>query len=261
MDAFYASIEQRDQPLLRGKPVIVGGKPESRAVVASASYEARRFGVRSAMSCSQAKKLCPQAIFITPHFSQYEKASHQLHEIFRQVTPIFEPLALDEAYLDVTENLLNEPIAKNIARFLKNKIRETLQITASAGVGPNKFIAKLASEQNKPDGLVVIPPEKVASFITNLPIEKLWGVGPATSKKLHTHGIFTTADIRKLSAVKFAKLMGGTAHFLYDLAHGRDERRVEPASEPKSLGTECTFEQIAGAFSESLDRSEARSNR
>ena len=243
MDAFYASIEQRDHPSLQGKPVIVGGSPESRGVVASASYEARRFGVRSAMSCSQAKRLCPQAVFVTPHFSQYKEASHQLHEIFRQVTLVFEPLALDEAYLDVTQNLLHEPIAKNIALLLKHKIQETLRITASAGVGPNKFIAKLASEQNKPNGLLVIPPNKVASFVENLPIEKLWGVGPATSKKLHSLGIFSTADIRSLTPIEFEKLMGSYAHFLYELAHGRDERCVEAASEPKSRGTESTFEK------------------
>ena len=241
MDAFYASIEQRNAPDLKGKPVIVGGKPESRGVVASASYEARRFGVRSAMSCAQAQRLCPQAIFVTPHFEHYQEASHELHRLFRQVTSLIEPLALDEAYLDVTENLLNEPIAKNIALFLKKEIEKRLGITASAGVGPNKFIAKLASEQNKPDGLVVIPPEKISSYIAHLPVEKLWGVGPATSKKLHSLGIFTTADVRKRGLKEFERLMGSSAFFLYELSHGRDHRRVEPESEAKSRGTESTF--------------------
>jgi len=241
MDAFYASIEQRNNPTLKGQPVIVGGKPESRGVVSAASYEARRFGVRSAMSCAQAKRLCPQAIFITPHFDQYQEASQQLHALFQQVTSLVEPLALDEAYLDVTENLLHEPIAKKIALFLKTEIQKQLGITASAGVGPNKFIAKLASEQNKPNGLVVVPPEKVAAMIENLPVEKLWGVGPATCKKLHSRALFTTADIRRFPLQELEKLMGSFALFLSELSHGRDHRRVEPHSETKSRGTESTF--------------------
>ena len=241
MDAFYASIEQRNDPTLKGKPVIVGGKPESRGVVAAASYEARRFGVRSAMSCAQAKRLCPQAVFITPHFDEYQEASQQLHALFQQVTSLIEPLALDEAYLDVTENFLQEPIAKKIALYLKTEIQKKLGITASAGVGPNKFIAKLASEQNKPDGLVVVPPEKVAALIENLPVEKLWGVGPATCKKLHSRGLFTTADLRRFPFQELENLVGSFAFFLYELSHGRDHRRVEPHSETKSRGTESTF--------------------
>ena len=241
MDAFYASIEQRDNPKLKGKPVVVGGEPQSRGVVASASYEARKFGIRSAMSCAAAYRICPQTIFVPPDFTKYVEASRRLRQIFEMVTPVIEPLALDEAYLDVTQNLLGEPIAKTIAALLKKRIQEELNLTASAGVGPNKFIAKLASEFKKPDGLVVIPPEKVFKFIENLPVEKLWGVGPATAKKLHTIGIRTTADIRKQGLPQLEKAIGSYASFLHALANGEDDREVDTSSEPKSRGSETTL--------------------
>ncbi len=243
MDAFYASVEQRDSPELKSRPVVVGGDPKSRSVVCSASYEARRFGIRSAMPCSQAYRLCPQAIFISPNFDKYITASRQIHAIFKQVTATVEPLALDEAYLDVTENLFNEPIASNIARWIKEQIQQELRMTASAGVGPNKFIAKLASDHKKPDGLVVIPPEKVMSWIEHLPVEKFWGVGPATAKKLHALGIQTASDIRRLDSTQLEKEMGSFGSFLYELAFGRDPRSVEAHSEPKSRGSETTFDK------------------
>lgn len=243
MDAFYASVEQRDAPQLRGKPVIVGGSPQSRGVVCSASYEARRFGVRSAMSSAMAKRLCPQGIFITPHFDKYVDASRKIRAIFESITPLVEPLALDEAYLDVTENKLNEPIAKNIAVYIRNRIQTELKITASAGVGPNKFIAKLASDFKKPNGLVVVPPEKAFQFVENLPVENFWGVGPATAKRLREAGIHTSADIRRKPMSQLEKLVGSYAHFLFELAHGEDHRQVDPSSDPKSRGTETTFEK------------------
>jgi DNA polymerase-4 len=253
MDAFYASVEQRDNPSLRGKPVVVGGQPQSRGVVASASYEARRFGIRSAMSCAKAYRLCPQTIFVFPHFDKYVAASRQMRAIFESVTPWVEPLALDEAYLDVTTNRLNEPYAKDVAKHIKERISKELQLTASAGVGPNKFIAKLASDFKKPNGLVVIPQEKVFSFIEFLPIEKFWGVGPATAKKLHQLGIKTAADIRTYSLPRLEDKLGSYAYFLYELAHGRDNRPVDPSFDPKSRGTETTFEKDIWDVKELVD--------
>lgn len=243
MDAFYASIEQRDRPEWKGKPLVVGGDPEGRGVVASASYEARKFGVRSAMSSSQAKRLCPRAIFVYPDFTRYVEASRKIREIFLSVTPLVEPLSLDEAYLDVTENLLDEPLASRIARHIKDRIKTKLRLTASAGVGPNKFIAKVASDLKKPDGLVVIPPNHVAAFVEKLPVEKLWGVGPATTEKLHSAGLKTTADIRSKTEAQMVALLGSFGSFLHGLAHGEDSRPVEPEREPKSSGSERTFER------------------
>jgi DNA polymerase-4 len=243
MDAFYASVEQRDHPHLRGKPVVVGGPPDSRGVVASASYEARKSGVRSAMSSSKAYRLCPQAIFVSPNFSAYKEASRQIHEIFSSITPLVEPLSLDEAYLDVTTNALNEPIAKNIAAHIKARIKEETGLTASAGVGPNKFIAKLASDFKKPDGLVVVPPQKVLSFISPLPVERLWGVGPATATRLHELGLRTIAQIRELGKGSLEREFGKFGAFLYDLSHGIDDRPVESEWETKSRGSENTFDE------------------
>lgn len=243
LDAFYPSVEQRDNPSLQGKPVIVGGDPKGRGVVASASYEARQFGVKSAMSCATAFRRCPQGIFVYPNFDKYVKASHQIREIFRRVTPLVEPLSLDEAYLDVTENLLNEPLAKNIAQYIKDCIRTEVGLTASAGVGPNKFIAKLASDHKKPNGLVVVPPQRVAEFIENLAVEQFWGVGPATAKKLRARGIITARDIRTATLEELHRSVGNFAQFLFDLAHGKDDREVCPEHERKSCGTETTFDK------------------
>jgi DNA polymerase-4 len=243
MDAFYASVEQRDQPSLRGKPVVVGGDPQSRGVVASASYEARRWGIRSAMSSSKAQRLCPQVIFVRPHFDKYVEASHKMREVFYSVTPLVEPLALDEAYLDVTENLLGERSASKIAQWIKRKIFQETGLTASAGVGPNKFIAKLASDFQKPNGLVIVPPSQVEKFIEGLPIEKFWGVGPATAAKLHRAGFRTASDIRKTTVSELESIVGSYGEFLYELAFGRDSREVDPSLDRKSLGVERTFEE------------------
>lgn len=243
MDAFYASVEQRDRPELKGRPVVVGGDPRSRAVVCAASYEARRFGVRSAMSCAKAARLCPEAVFVPPNFQAYSKVSRQIREIFLSVPPLVEPLSLDEAYLDVTENLLNEPLASKVAEHIKNRIKNELSLTASAGVGPNKFIAKVASDMRKPDGLVVVAPERVAAFVDKLPVEKLWGVGPATAKRLWERGIWTAADIRKIRLEEMERALGTYGCFLHALAHGEDDRPVEPERESKSCGSETTFDK------------------
>ncbi|MCM2279709.1 MAG: DNA polymerase IV [Oligoflexia bacterium] len=243
MDAFFASVEQRDRPELRGKPVVVGGSPEKRGVVAAASYEARRFGVRSAMSAAKARRLCPQAVFLPPDFRKYSEVSRQIREIFLSVTPLVEPLSLDEAYLDVTENLLNEPLARKVAEYVKREIRTKTGLSASAGVAPNKFVAKVASDFRKPDGLVVVPPEKVLAFVEKLPVGKLWGVGPVTEKKLQSMGIWTAAEIRKRPVAELEQVLGSFGAFLYRLAFGEDDRPVESERESKSCGAERTFER------------------
>lgn len=241
MDAFYASVEQRDNPSLQGKPVVVGGRPDSRGVVASASYEARKFGIRSAISSSQAKRLCPQAVFIFPRFEAYYEASQKIREIFLSITPLVEPLSLDEAYLDVTQNHMNEPLARTIAAHIKARIREETGLTASAGVGPNKFIAKIASDYRKPDGLMVVPPEKVMEFIENLPVEKLWGVGPATAKRLHVLGLRTISQLRSFGCPGLEREFGKFGRFLHMLSQGIDDRAVDPGGDRKSRGSETTF--------------------
>lgn len=242
MDAFYASVEQRDNPELKGKPVVVGGHAEGRGVVAAASYEARKFGVRSAMSSAQAKRLCPQLIFVTPHFSRYSEVSQQIRAIFAEATDRIEPLSLDEAYLDVTENKLGQPLARDIAVYLKARIREVTGLTASAGVGPNKFIAKIASDMRKPNGLVVVAPSQVEDFVRDLAVEKFWGVGPATAKRLHGLGIFSAADLRRQRPERLIEELGKFGSFLVRLAHGEDDREVESDGDPKSRGSETTFE-------------------
>ena len=214
MDAFYASVEQRDHPELRGKPVIVGGNPNSRGVVCAASYEARKFGVRSAMSAAEAKKRCPQGIFIRPRFDAYSEASEQVMEIFKTVTDQIEPLSLDEAYLDVTENLLNEKSATRIAEYLKKAIREKTKLTASAGVSYNKFLAKIGSDLKKPDGLVVITPAQVDQILLPLSVEKLWGVGKKTFEKLKGADILRVQDLRSSTPRKirsFTRFAGALA--------------------------------------------------
>lgn len=241
MDAFYTSVEQRERPELKGKPVVVGGTPESRGVVASASYEARRYGVRSAMSSRRATQLCPHAIFLRPNFTLYKSVSRAIRNIFLDVTDLVEPLSLDEAYLDVTSNKLNEASATRVAEHIRRRIRQELSLTASAGVGPNKFIAKVASDYRKPDGLTVIPPSKVDAFVLQLPIERLWGVGPATAERLRAKGIKTIPDLRAKSKLELEKSFGKFGHFLHDLAFGRDNREVCPDSDPKSRGSETTF--------------------
>jgi DNA polymerase-4 len=241
MDAFYASVEQRDRPELRGRPVIVGGNPKGRGVVATASYEAREFGIHSAMPCAQAARLCPNAVFLKPDFARYKAVSAAIRAIFLSITPLVEPLSLDEAYLDVTENNLNEPLAGRIALDILSRISNELGLSASAGVGPNKFIAKVASDIKKPGGCTIIPPARVDVFVAELPIEKLWGVGPSTANKLHEMNIYTGADLRGPSMQVLEERFGKQGRFMYALARGEDSRRVQPHRMPKSRGAESTF--------------------
>jgi DNA polymerase-4 len=241
MDAFYASVEQRDDPALRGRPVAVGGRPDARGVVAAASYEAREFGVRSAMPMARALRLCPELAVVRPDFARYRAVSQQVMAILRSATPLVEPLSLDEAYLDVTENLWGEPLAVNVARRLKARIREELSLTASAGVAPNKFLAKIASGWAKPDGLTVIAPERVERFLAKLPVEALWGVGPVTAKKLRAIGIARLLDVRHAPEERLRGAVGSLAGWLVRLAHGEDPRPVEPHRPWKSLSGETTY--------------------
>ena len=196
MDAFYASVEQRDDPGLRGKPLAVGGSPQRRGVVVAASYEARPYGVRSAIPMSRAIQLCPDLVIVPPDFAKYRAASEQVFAIFREVTPLVEPLSLDEAYLDVTENAWGLPLGVEVARRIKARIRADTGLTASAGVAPNKFLAKIASGWRKPDGLTVIAPERVEAFLQKLPVDALWGVGPVTARRLRAAGIERLVDVR-----------------------------------------------------------------
>lgn len=241
MDAFYASVEQRDRPELRGKPVAVGGRAESRGVVAAASYEARKFGVRSAIPMSRAVRLCPQLVIVKPSFHKYRAASQQVFEIFRSVTPLVEGLSLDEAYLDVTENAWNEPFAMTVARRIKSEIKSQTGLTASAGVAPNKFLAKIASAWRKPDGLTVIAPERVESFLQKLPVDALWGVGPVTAARLREFGITRLMDVRTTDPATLQEAVGSLADWLIELAHGRDDREVTPEREAKSSSSEETY--------------------
>src|SRR5262245_46677326 len=198
MDAFYASVEQRDNPALRGKPVVVGGDPTKRGVVAAASYEARAFGVRSAIPMSRAVRLCPSLVIVRPDFQKYRSVSEQVFAIYRSVTPLVEPLSLDEAYLDVTDNAWHEPLGMTVARRIKQVIKETTGLTASAGVAPNKFLAKIASGWHKPDGLTVIAPERIESFLQDLPVDALWGVGPKSAERLSEQGVVRHRAVREI---------------------------------------------------------------
>jgi DNA polymerase IV len=241
MDAFYASVEQRDHPELKGKPVAVGGSPASRGVVAAASYEARAFGVRSAIPMSRAVRLCPHLLIVRPDFQKYRAVSQAVFALFRSVTPLVEPLSLDEAYLDVTENAWGEALGRNVALRLKSEIRAATGLTASAGVAPNKFLAKIASGWRKPDGLTVIAPERVEPFLQKLPVDALWGVGPVTAQRLRERGIERLIDVRKTDASVLREAVGSSAEWLRRLADGIDERPVEPEREVKSSGSENTF--------------------
>jgi DNA polymerase-4 len=243
MDAFYASVEQRDDPLLRGKPVAVGGDPSQRGVVAAASYEARAFGVRSAMPMSRAVRLCPALMIVRPDFARYRAASQAVFKIFHAVTPLVEPLSLDEAYLDVTENAWGETLGREVARRVKSEIRDTTQLTASAGVAPNKFLAKIASAWKKPDGLTVIAPERVELFLQKLPVDALWGVGPVTARCLRERGIDRLVDVRSADPAVLQEAVGNQMEWLRQLADGVDDRPVVPNRAAKSCGTENTFEQ------------------
>lgn len=240
MDAFFASVEQRDNPELRGKPVAVGGDGE-RGVIAAASYEARKFGVFSAMSSKIAKRKCPHLIFVKHRFDAYKATSLVIRSIFKEYTDLVEPLSLDEAYLDVTHNKKGIAIATDIALEIKARIKELTDLTASAGVSVNKFLAKIASDMDKPNGLYVVKPHQVAQFVASLPIEKFFGVGKVTATKMHSKGIFTGADLKERSEKDLVKSFGKAGHYFYNVARGIDDRPVLPHRGRKSLGAESTF--------------------
>ncbi len=242
MDAFYASVEQRDNPEYRGKPLVVGGLPQGRGgVVATASYEARKFGIRSAMPSKQALQLCPHVIFVRPRFPAYKEASQKIREIFSRYTDLIEPLSLDEAYLDVTTDKLNIGSAIEIAQQIKQAIKDELQLTASAGVSINKFVAKTASDIKKPDGLTFIGPSSVEGFMEKLPVEKFFGVGKVTAQKMKGMGLHTGADLKKLSEDELTRHFGKVGRFFYQIVRGIDNREVQPDRETKSLAAEDTF--------------------
>jgi DNA polymerase-4 len=243
MDAFYASVEQRDDPSLRGKPVAVGGQPGARGVVAASSYEARAFGVRSAMPMARAVRLCPDLVIVRPDFPRYRAASQRILEIFRSCTPLVEPLSLDEAYLDVTDNRWGEPLATPVAKRLKQRILEETRLTASAGVAPNKFLAKIASGWQKPDGLTVISPGRVEAFLQQLPVDALWGVGPVTAGKLRKIGIQRLVEVRAADPDLLRRAVGGLADALRRLALGDDPRPVVPDRPSKSSSSENTYNE------------------
>lgn len=240
MDAFFASIEQRDDPSLRGRPVLVGGKPNSRGVVAAASYEARTFGVFSAMPCSRAARLCPEAVFVPPRFAAYQEASQHIQSIFLRYTDNIEPLSLDEAYLDVSEHCIDRT-ATALAREIRQTIHDETQLTASAGISYNKFLAKMASDMRKPNGQFVVTPDRGEAFVAQLPIGKFYGVGKATEARMIALGILNGADLRRWSLTALQKHFGKWSHFLHDIARGIDERPVDNSGERKSIGAETTF--------------------
>ncbi len=252
MDAFFASVEQRDNPALRGKPIAVG-QADGRGVVAAASYEARRYGVRSAMSSSKARRMCPNLTFVDCRFDAYKAVSAQIHNIFRRYTDIIEPISLDEAFLDVTENFAGMTYAVDIAKEIKQSIRRELELVASAGVSYNKFLAKIASDYRKPDGLCVIPPERAADFVARMPVESFWGVGPVTAAKMHSLGIFTGADLRALSVSELRLHFGKVGTLYYNFARGIDNRPVEAERTRRSVGCERTIDTDIATPEETRD--------
>jgi len=268
MDAFYASVEQRDYPEYRGKPLVVGSSPEKRGVVAAASYEARKFGIHSAMASRMAIARCPHLIFAVPRFEVYRGISKQIHAIFERYTDSFEPVALDEAYLDVTENKLGLPYAFTVAKQIRTAIFQETNLTASAGVSVNKFLAKMASGKNKPNGLTVILPEDAEAFVEALPVEKFHGIGYVTAAKMHELGIRTGSDLKLRSLTELTQHFGKAGNYYYKIARGQDDRAVEPNRIRKSIGAETSFaedlsdrismllelEQIAQTLKQRLDR-------
>lgn len=242
MDAFFASVEQQDNPALRGKPLIVGGKPEGRGVVAACSYEARHFGIHSAMPCSKAAKLCPNAIFTRPRMERYKEVSSMIMHIFHEYTDLVEPLSLDEAYLDVTTNSKAESSATLIAQKIRQQIYQTTGLTASAGISFNKFLAKVASDFNKPNGTTTVPPEDATEFIKKLPIRKFFGVGKVTEKKMLALGIKSGEDLLKWNKDSLVFHFGKIGIFLYNIVRGIDNRPVEATRTRKSIGKETTLE-------------------
>ena len=253
MDAFYASVEQRDDPSLRGRPVVVAWRG-ARSVVCAASYEARRFGVRSAMPALRAERLCPDAVFVPPDFPRYKAVSRQIREIFLSHTPLVEPLSLDEAYLDVTDSPTCGGIATEIARTIRAQIREATSLTASAGIAPNKFLAKIASDWRKPDGQFVVPPSRVEQFLTPLPVNRVPGVGKVMEAKLAALGVQTVGQLRELPLERLEALFGSFGHSLYRRARGIDERPVTPDQPVQQVSAEDTFERDLrlGEFDEAI---------
>lgn len=242
MDAFFAAIEQRDHPELRGIPIAVG-HDSSRGVVSTASYEARKYGVRSALSIVVAKRLCPHLVIVDSHYHHYKEVSMQVHEIFMEFTDLIEPLSIDEAFLDVTATCEDFQSAVEVGKAIQTRIHEELQLTASVGISYNKFLAKIASDYHKPKGMFVITPDDAPMFISSLPVGKIWGVGPRTQMRMHKMGIFTGAELRKVSLKHLQEVFGKVGQLYYDFARGFDPREVEPSSVRKSVGCERTFEE------------------
>ena len=240
MDAFFASVEQRDNPELRGKPIAVGFDGP-RGVVSTASYEARPYGVHSAMSMAQAKRRCPQLIVVPTHFEKYKEVSQQIHAVFHEYTDLVEPISLDEAFLDVTDNKKGIELAVDIAKEIKKKILERTSLTASAGISFNKLLAKIASDMRKPNGIFTVHPDRALDFIGSLPVEKLWGVGPKTANRMHEMGVFTGAQLRRISCEHLVQVFGKMGRVYYDFSRGIDNRPVVVAYERKSVGCERTF--------------------
>ncbi len=253
MDAFYASVEQRDFPELRGKPVAVGGSRE-RGVVAAASYEARKYGVRSAMPSSRAYRLCPDIIFVKPRFDQYSAVSRQIREIFYEFTDLVEPLSLDEAYLDVTENKLGIHSATAIAKEIRKRIKAETELTASAGISINKFLAKVASDIHKPDGITLIPPDRALGFLEKLPIQRFHGIGAKTAEKMKRLSIHEGADLKKRSEIELVQLFGKAGRHYYKIVRAEDDRPVKPNRIRKSVGAENTFNEDINQIEDMLDR-------
>lgn len=243
MDAFFAAVEQRDHPEYRGKPLIVGGDPNSRGVVSTCSYEARKFGIHSGMATSKAFKLCPHGIYVSSNFDSIKEASNNIHEIFHKYTDIVEPLSLDEAYLDVTTNKIGEPSATRLAKRICQEIFDKTSLTASAGVSYNKFIAKVASDFNKPKGITIVTPDMAKKFIEELPIRKFWGVGKVTEKKMLQLGIKTGLELSRYKKYELIEYFGKAGPFFYDIVRGIDNREVQTHRERKSIGREKTFRE------------------
>ncbi len=242
MDAFFASVEELDNPALKGKPLVVGGSPEGRGVVSAASYESRRYGIHSAMPCAKAKRLCPDAIFVKPRMERYVEISAKIREIFHRYTDLVEPLSIDEAFLDVTENKVDNPSATLIALEIKKSIKEELGLTASAGVSYNKFLAKVASDVDKPDGITVITPKKAEKFLEQLPIGRFYGIGKVTEKRMLDLGIRTGKDLKERDRKDLIEFFGKAGSLYYDLVRGKDNRPVTTHRERKSIGKERTFQ-------------------
>lgn len=273
MDAFYASVEQRDNPEYRGKPIVVGGPPEGRGgVVSTASYEARKFGIRSAMPSKKAKQLCHDAIFVYPRFEAYKEASRKIREIFQRYTDLIEPLSLDEAFLDVTKDKLGIGSAMEIATQIKQAIKNETGLTASAGVSSSKFVAKICSDLQKPDGLTFIGPSKIEAFMEKLPVERFFGVGKVTADRMKKMGLHTGADLKAMTEQDLIHYFGKAGRFFYKIVRGIDNREVQPHREHKSMGAEDTFsydlsdieemyamlEKIAGTVCKRLDKYELK---